>query len=105
MAGGVGKPDVPRDQGCIKHFCKCHVNSVISGQVMTQFPDTGQQKPVRIALDGKRREVVKGGLGKLIANFASCGVAAYALRDFNIHQMRRMQARSGCKQQDLYGFF
>lgn len=105
MPGGIGKAHVPRDQGCIEHFGKCHVNSVISGQVMSQFPDTGQQKPVRIALDGKRREVVKGGLGKLIANLASCGVAAYALRDFYIHQMWRMQGGAGCKQPDLYGLF
>ena len=74
-----------------KRFRQGDIRRVISRKVVAQLPDTGQKQVVRVAVDGKITHSLESGPTALGRDLRPRHVPTNYLRDFEVHDMRRME--------------
>ncbi len=97
MAASRCKPLVARDQRGVKRFGESHINGVVCGEIVPQFPDARQQRAVRISAEGELKEIGECGTAAFLIDLVSCGIATNHLGYLDVEQVRRMQRLSVVK--------
>lgn len=97
-AGRVSETSVARDQRRVERFGKSHIDDVMGGEIVPQFPDPRQKEIVRIPAQGKIGQVGERRAATLPIDLARRRIPADNLRDFDVEQMGRVQRLSRVEQ-------
>jgi len=84
MAGGRGQAPVARQQWRVERLGQRHIGGVIGRQIVPQIPNAGQEKIMRVALQGKIVKVSKSRAPAFAIDLTLCRIPADHLRDFDV---------------------
>lgn len=86
-----GEPVVAGEQCRVERFGERDIGGIIGGQVVAQFPDPLQQHIVRVAVQGKIKQIVQRGAAACGFDLPGRRIAPEHMRHLDIDQMGRMQ--------------
>lgn len=98
MTASRSQAPVACQQWRIERFGKHNIGSVISGQIVRQFPNARQQNIMPVSSKRKIGQVGKGQPAAPGIDLAGGSVAPDHLRDFDIEQMRGMECLATAEQ-------
>ena len=91
MAMRSAKASIASCEGYIQGLCERNVSGVVSGESISQGPNSGQQCRMCMPFQGEIAEVVKRLLSGNWIKLFLADHAPYRVREFNVDEMGRME--------------
>jgi len=91
MSGSGSEPGITRQQRCVKGFCQSNIGCVVGGDIVAEFPDSGEKQIMWVTTQGKVGEIFDGLKTPGCIEFAGERETTKDLGDFDIEQTGRMK--------------